>query len=293
MKLILGCANFGNRYGLKEKKLSYTKISKIISKAKKLGINHYDTANDYKDSEKFIGKKIINIYKNKKPLIDTKIPKKIKIKNSISNIKSSTEISLKKLNIKTINTLYVHDSTQLLNKNGKIVYRDLVYLKKKKLIKNIGISVYTPQELIKILKKFKIDVVQAPFNILDKRFTSLKISKLLKSNNCKLIARSIFLKGVLLKRRSALHTYFDKWSNIFKKIETESRGQKLSIKQHTLKTINREKKIDNFIIGVSNENQIKEIFNILKNLKNKPLKKLNVPNVVDNKLINPKYWKLS
>ena len=36
----------------------------------------------------------------------------------------------KKLNIKTINTLYVHDSRQLLNKNGMIVYRDLVYLKK-------------------------------------------------------------------------------------------------------------------------------------------------------------------
>ena len=37
---------------------------------------------------------------------------------------------------------------------------------KKKLIRNIGISVYTTKETYDILKKFKIDVIQVPFNLL-------------------------------------------------------------------------------------------------------------------------------
>ena len=45
-----------------------------------------------------------------------------------------------------------------------------MFLKKRGLIEKIGVSVYSPEELNKILKSFKIDVVQLAMNIFDQRF---------------------------------------------------------------------------------------------------------------------------
>ena len=45
----------------------------------------------------------------------------------------------------------------------------LKYLKKIKLIKNIGISIYDPKILSKIIDLKSIDVLQAPANIFDRR----------------------------------------------------------------------------------------------------------------------------
>ena len=55
----------------------------------------------------------------------------------------------------------------MLTKKGSKIFNILKKLKKKKLIKNIGISSYNLKTLRKILKKYKVDFVQVPFNIFD------------------------------------------------------------------------------------------------------------------------------
>ena len=106
MKLIIGCANFGNLYGLKKKRLGQKKINEIVNQAKKIGVNHFDTAYDYDKSEHFLGKSIKKIYLNKKVFIDTKLPKKINLKDKNKNLEKIIKSSIKRLNINSINTLY-------------------------------------------------------------------------------------------------------------------------------------------------------------------------------------------
>ena len=56
-KLCLGTANFLQKYGLKNNQnLSHKEIKKIISFCKKKSINFIDTAQNYGNSEKIIGK---------------------------------------------------------------------------------------------------------------------------------------------------------------------------------------------------------------------------------------------
>ncbi len=292
MKLIIGCANFGNFYGLKNKNLSQNKIFEIVKLAKKIGINRFDTANDYKDSERFLGNSIKKIFKKKVVKIDTKLSKKFKIKEKNKTLEDNIRSSIKRLNIKKINTLYIHEPAQLLKKNGLKLFKELVRLKKIRLITRIGVSVYTEYEIFKILNKFKIDVIQVPYNLLDRRFVNKKIIRLVKRKKCVLIARSIFLKGLLLKKNPEKIKFFSNWSQKFHKIRETFKKNNLTIKEWILYDLNGKNNFKNFIIGVSSSKQLKEIYNILKKRK-KNTSIFSKLDVVDNKLIDPRKWKIN
>ena len=63
-------------------------------------------------------------------------------------------------------------------------------------INKIGVSIYDPDEIYYIKKKFKPDIIQIPFNIIDRRIISKRRLKFFK--NIKIQVRSIFLQGLLL-----------------------------------------------------------------------------------------------
>ena len=79
------------------------------------------------------------------------------------------KISLQKLK-KNIEGLLLHDPKQLLGESGIEIYKALCSLKSEGSVKNIGISVYCPNELETIIKKYKFDFVQLPLSIFDRRF---------------------------------------------------------------------------------------------------------------------------
>ena len=292
MKLIIGCANFGNSYGLKKKNLGQKKINEIVRQAKKFGVNHFDTAYDYNKSEYFLGKSIKKIYLSRNVLVDTKLPKKINFKGKKKNCEKIIKSSIKRLNIKKINTLYIHDPNQLLKKDGILLYNELIKAKKLNLIKKIGISVYTITEIKRTLNKFRIDVVQVPYNILDTRFTEKKLLYFLKKKKCTLVARSIFLKGLLLKKQPNMIKFFKKWKKTFIKLNLILKKNNLQLKNWTINHVSKNRNFKNFIVGVSQVNQLKEIHSILskkRNYNSVPFKL----DVVSKSLINPKYWKIN
>lgn len=288
MKIIIGCANFGNIYGLERKKLNLKKIIDIISQAKKLGINHFDTASDYKKSETYLGISIRKIFKTNFFLIDTKLPKKLNSKTSYFKLEKILINSLKKIKINKINTLYIHDVKQILNQNGRKLYFNILKLKKKKIINKIGVSVYNPAELLLILHKFKIDVIQAPINILDNRFLNPLITKIVKKRKIELVARSIFLKGLLIKKPNKYHKIFLKNKKVFNfLVNFHKKGN-----EHALKTciqyVLNQKIISKMIFGVSNKKQILDLVKFIK-IKKK-FTNLSTPNIEDLRLLDPRTW---
>ena len=75
------------------------------------------------------------------------------------------------------NTVLAHSYKDYLNPN---FHKEINVIKKKYLIKNIGVSLYNVTELNKILNYKKPDLIQIPLNILDKRFLNKDIIKTLK-----------------------------------------------------------------------------------------------------------------
>lgn len=290
MKIIIGCANFGNTYGLRKKKLNPKKIFDIINQANRLGINRFDTAHDYKKSENYLGIFTREVFKGKKILIDTKLPKKLNSQINYANLEKNITLSLEKLKISKINTLYVHNVNQIFKQKGKKLYSNLLKLKKRKLIKKIGISVYTPKELILILQKFKIDVIQAPINILDKRFLNPIITNMVKKKKVEFIARSIFLKGLLIKKPNRHRKIFLKNKDIYNFIVNFSKkGEKNAIK-NCVQFVRSQKFVNKVILGVSNKKQLIDLAKFM-SIKKK-LIKFTIPNIEDQRLLDPRSWSL-
>ena len=91
-----------------KKKITFTESKNIFKFCHKVGINHFDTASDYGNSERIIGK---NLKKKFRKKIDTKIYFKYKNldKKKFSNFLEKKIISSQKYLKNNINTFYLHN----------------------------------------------------------------------------------------------------------------------------------------------------------------------------------------
>lgn len=283
MKIVLGGAQFGKKYGLVEgNKIKKTELSKIYKIALKFNINLIDTSKNYGDSEKVIGKSSL---KNLKIITKLDLPSKdININDWLN---SQILDSLKNINSDNIYGVLVHNVDDILRKNGKEYLKLLSKLKNKKIIKKIGLSVYSPNDLDKIWSLWKPDIVQIPFNILDQRFLDTGWFKKLKRFKVKIFVRSCFLQGLLIsdiKQHKKLKKFcqnidnFQKWCSV----------KDINPTKACLHFVKKYKIVDYLVIGFNNAEQLNEIIKLYNQ------KTLKIPNKFKSSnlsLIEPRRWR--
>ena len=86
-------------------------------------------------------------------------------------------------------------------KDKKKITNLINYVKEKLKIRKIGISVYSPNEVRRVMKFFKPDIIQFPINIFDQSFLEKNFLFHLSKKGIELHARSIFLQGLLLQEK--------------------------------------------------------------------------------------------
>ena len=283
MKLVIGSAQLGMNYGLfNNKKISrkeFKKIEKLVINSK---IKFIDTAIRYGESENIIGNSKL---KNLNIITKIKIPNKknIHIKNwALKEISKS----LIKLKINKIYGVLIHDYKDLLGKHGKNYLLSLQELKKKKIIKKIGISVYEPQEIKKIWKFWRPDLIQVPLNPLDNRILDSGWVDILKKFKVKIFVRSVFLQGLLINENRSLRINKNE-KIILNKFRNWCYKNNVPLLQACLHFIKQFKKIDYLVVGFNNSNQLKEIIDVFKK------KQIIIPKKFStNKknLIDPRKW---
>jgi len=285
MKIALGTANFGQKYGLNGKNInSNKKIEKILKFSNNSAIKLIDTSDNYGSSEVLLGR---NNLKNFKIITKLKISDNEKKSDDLENIVfKKIEESLFKLKIKKLYAILLHSSNDLKgNKKQKLV-KTLKKLKKKNLVSKIGVSIYDPKELDFIWSFWKPDIVQCPFNIVDKRIYESGWLNRLKKNKIEIHVRSIFLQGLLLKNEKSIPKKFKKWEKIFKKLNNYCDDENISKIQVCINFIKSFKKISYVVIGFENTLQIKKVIKYFNNNKKR------YPSLIcsDVKLINPQLW---
>ena len=279
MKIVLGTANFCQSYGYKKKKITKTefkKIKKIITRNK---IAFFDSATSYGKSHEIIG----NNFKKKKIITKFIIPKKKNINLKIW-LENHIKKILKDLKINNIYALLFHNVEDL-NANKNIINL-LTIFKKKKIIKHLGVSIYCPEDIIKILKFWTPDFVQFPINIFDNRMKSSGLLKFLGKQGVILNARSLFLQGKLLSSNS----YFNdvKSNKLFEEYNFWCHKNNINRLEYCLNYTKKIKEIDLLTVGFENASQLQEILKIFYS-KNK---KRNMKNFYTDykKLIDPRKW---
>ena len=284
-KIILGSANFDQIYGIKKNFIKKSEIKKLFDLALKNKIKTIDTSPLYNKSEKIIG-----LLNNNRFKIISKIPKppkNIKRENIKKWLKQNVMISLKNLKIKKFECLLLHNANSLLCKNGDEIYKGIRNMKINGLTSKIGVSIYDFNVLDKILKKFKFNLIQAPFNILDQRLVEKGWLKKLKKRKIEVHARSIFLQGILLLKHNQLPKKLIKLSKKLVMWENWLKKNKFSSLQVCLSFVLNQRQLDGIVVGYNNTNQLNQILKLKQIKNNFSLPNLNIK---DKKLIDPREW---
>lgn len=281
MKLIIGTAQFGFKYGLNKTKIKKLEIKNIEKILKKKSLNKFDTAINYGESEKIIG----NFNIRKKVITKIKLPIK-KPKDLKKWFDKKLNLSLKNLKVKSLYGLLIHDTADILGKNKEFL-NILLDCQKKRLISKLGISVYEVSEINRVLKFWKPEIIQMPANIFDHRFLNDNFLYKLKKLNIELHARSCFLQGVLLEKKIRIGNFKSK--EIFSSFLNWCQKKQISKLEACIHFIKKIKQIDYLIVGVDNSSHLQEIISSFdKNL-------IFVPNYFmnnDKNLIDPRKWKI-
>lgn len=245
VKLCLGSANFGTKYGIKNIGVSKNKLFKIIKLATNNNLQSIDTSFEYYRSHYNLKKVITDqIQVNTKINFEKKL-NFLKIKKKIENFNKNSPSK--------IHSLLFHDQKDALKENKINLIKKL---KKEGIVKKIGVSVYDLKVLEKVLKLWTPDIVQIPVSPFNKDFVSKKLLKKMKKKKITIFARSIFLQGLLIKKYDILEKNIkknlDDWFNTCKK----NLINPVKVCLDFCKLINE---IDFIIIGVNNLSELKEI----------------------------------
>ena len=286
-KIILGTAQFGEKYGITNKAGSTQnhEIKKILKICKTEKIRFIDSAMNYGKAEKKLGLNSLKDFK-----IITKIPSiPINKKDVKSWVVKITERTLKKLKQKHLHAVLVHDSSNLVGSQKNELYEAMCHLKKTGLTKKIGVSIYDFKEMKKIISEYKIDIVQVPFNILDRRILDKKLLNLLKRKKIEIHARSIFLQGLLLSNEYTRFKKFRKFKKLWNDIDKYCIKNKTNVLNLALNYVLSKKQIKRVVIGFEDSKQLKQILVNIDNFK----KKKNFNKLISRSelLINPSNWK--
>ena len=286
-KLALGTAQFGLDYGILNTKgqINHEQIVLILNEAIKSDINVLDTAIVYGNCESILGKIGVKNFH-----IITKLPpfpyKGLDIEQwAIGNVQES----IKRLNVDKVYGLLLHRSIDFLGKEGLRLYDSLICMKNKGLVNKIGVSIYDPNELDELDNNgIELDIVQAPFNVFDRRLeVSGWLSKLKKSGT-EIHARSIFLQGILLASHEVRPAYFSDWADHFRLWDKWLVDSQQTALEACINFVCSYENIDKILVGIESVQQLITISSFFTRTT-----KIFTPNCLisnDHMLINPSNW---
>jgi len=288
LKLALGTAQFGMNYGVANMhgQVSQEDVQELLIRASAVGIDTIDTAIGYCESEKRLGEAGVSKYK-----VVTKLPARTDLgKNIQAGVLSSVKKSLFQLKIKKLWGLLLHRPDDLLCKDGETLYQSLQMLKNEGLVENVGLSIYSPDELDVLCSSYSFDIIQAPFNILDCRLKNSGWLARLSKQGTEIHVRSVFLQGLLLMSQTDQTKKFGRWSEVWKTWHTWLNDSKISPLEACLAFVLKQPEFNKVIVGVDSLSQLNEIIKATK------YGCITIPNdfsTEDIDLINPACWKLS
>ena len=286
-KLCLGTAQFGSNYGIANQTgiVKMNDIKKIKQFALSKGIKTIDTAQAYGEGEKRLAKIGIEEF-----ITLSKLPVSEPSKNRKNWVIKNVKQSLKILKLKSFHAVFVHNTNYLYDKKGSEIYKGLVEAKKMGLVKHIGVSTYTIDEIKKIILRFKeISIIMLPYNVFDQRPIKTKILEKLEKLNIEIYSRSVFLQGLLLIDYKKIPKKFNQWIKKFENLDKISKKLKLKKYEICLRYALSNPLIDKVLVGSDNYAQLKKLVTI----STKGNIKLNIKNLDASdeiNLINPSIW---
>jgi aryl-alcohol dehydrogenase-like predicted oxidoreductase len=286
-KIALGTVQFGIDYGVNsvDGQVRPEEVKKILSYAHLKDIDLLDAAPAYGNSEKILGRMNVS---NFKVVTKTRHFDSLEINNNdVKLLNNDFHHSLKDLKQDSVYGVLIHNADDLLKPGAEKLLDQLQELKQAKKIVKIGVSVYNHSQLQSILDNFDIDLVQLPFNILDRRMIDSGMLATLRSKGTEVHARSVFLQGLLLMSEQNRPDKFNRWSGLWKIWHEWLNDNQITALEAAIRHAVSMPEISKVLVGVDTADQLKEIFigssGVLPNIPDEMF-----TNDID--LLNPSNW---
>ena len=282
MKLALGTAQFGLSYGIANRtgQVPQIEVGKMLSLAGDHGIDTLDTAIAYGGSEAVLGRANVERFH-----VVTKLPSLPSGCDVRGWVREQVAASLDRLQLTSLYAVLLHCPNDLLGNLGNELFAALQAVKDSGEVWKIGISIYSPDELEAVIKAYSMDLVQAPFNLVDRRLQTSGWLRRLKDMGAEVHARSPFLQGLLLMPE--VPATFTRWAHIWDKWHSWCAEHQISPVRASLAFPLGFQEIDRVVVGADGERQLREILEAVSS----PLPD-NLPDLScdDVDLVNPSHW---
>lgn len=285
MRLALGTVQFGLSYGIANRagQVNRREAKEMLQLAAANGINTLDTAIAYGESETCLGEVGAQGFR-----LVTKLPAVPDGCVDVSGwVQEQFAASLARLGVSEVYGLLLHRSEQLLGKDGKALYQALQGLKQVGVVQKVGVSIYAPSELELLTPQYRFDLVQAPFNLIDRRLHTSGWLQRLKHEGVEIHTRSAFLQGLLLMPRTAIPSKFAPWTELLNRWHDWLARYSVTALQACLAFPLSFPEIDRVVVGADSENQLQQIISAAASFAPDDFPDLHCE---DENLINPAHW---
>jgi aryl-alcohol dehydrogenase-like predicted oxidoreductase len=210
-EIAFGGVEIGMPYGIgvrgADDMLPEREAIRLLHSAMDSGINFFDTARMYGNSEKIMGTAFRD--RRNKVVLATKCRHLLDSEGNLpadaileEMIENSLHESLEALQTDFVDVFMLHQATVKILENDSIV-NTFRTLREKGLFRASGVSTYTTEETQKAIEKGCWDMIQLPFNMMDQRQGAL--FKDAHEKGVGIVVRSVLLKGLLSNRGKNLH----------------------------------------------------------------------------------------
>jgi uncharacterized protein len=283
-KIILGTVQFGTNYGINNLfgKPDENQVCEILDTAYLNGIDCLDTADAYGTAASTIGE----YHRNRNFTF--------KILSKFLNVEKGTlrqiaRSALDLLHIEHFEVYSFHSFNEYINNQS--IIDELLELKSEGLVRKVGITIYTNEQLAKVIQDPNIEIIQIPFNILDNIFIRGDLITEAKTLGKIIHARSVFLQGLIFMNENSVPEMLTPLKPYLQKIKGFCNSESVSLSSLSLSYAVYNKNIDNVLIGVETQEQLlQNLSDIHYNQKAFDFIDQNI-RVKETDLLNPVNWK--
>jgi aryl-alcohol dehydrogenase-like predicted oxidoreductase len=196
-RFVLGTAQLGMEYGAANRlgKPDLETACSMIKAAINMGVEEFDTAKIYGESESVLGYAFRKLGVQKDVKVCTKLSNDVLIAGADA-IKNALRNSILLTGVDCLETVLLHDENILDQWDGRIgeMVQSCVC---DGLVKKIGVSAYNPHKVMKALNIRNVTVVQVPASVVDRRCEYSGVFEAALDLKKDVYIRSIFHQGMI------------------------------------------------------------------------------------------------
>lgn len=198
-QLCLGTAQFGLAYGITNTTGQVTQaiVAQLLAQAAEAGVRWLDTAQAYGSAETVVGRQLPAAHNFR---LMSKLPAQPQHVFSTQDAaiwEQAFLTSCQRLGVRGLDALLLHAPADLTKPGGHHLETWLLSLRERGLVRRIGVSIYTAEDLDG-LNPALLDLVQLPLSLYDQRLLQNGTLARLRAHGTVIHARSLYLQGLLL-----------------------------------------------------------------------------------------------